>query len=277
MKDEGSKHTPFNDLFVYKEKKDQVLCTLFPSKIKYDGKCFISTKHCCQYQRAIFHKEDKLAFKELSDKLANKPKKVRRLMKIEDKKSWKRERYEVMKKIAVAKMEPVKEVRQCLEQNPICVIAQLGTDQDQHSLYWCSGLGRSDTDKTPMAKWPGINKIGQIWMELRNSFPGDASSTGEGILQHRSVESDGDGESWEASQQVEFHGDSQSAEALQQVEPTSDSPEASQQVELSGDIASPEVSRLVESSVVSGSPKASHEIKPSVQDVKKQGCIKSKT
>ena len=147
-------------------KGDQdVLSNFFCFIFYFNHVRFLSSEHCYQYCKALFHND-----KQLSKVIrrAPTPAEAKRISRqIRTTPAWHDSKVTIMEDIARAKYLALKSVRDLLQDNPQAIIAEAVSGD----LFWGTGLGKISTAATPPAQWPGANMMGRIWMKVRDSHP----------------------------------------------------------------------------------------------------------
>ena len=81
-------------------------------------------------------------------------------------KLWEKKRVPIMKAILKAKVEQVKEVKDALLNTGSNIICEAVYGDG----FWSCGLGKDEASKTDPSSWPGENRLGRLWMEIRDEL-----------------------------------------------------------------------------------------------------------
>ena len=153
-----------------------VLSNFFPCKIEVDNHVFSSVEHGYQYYQASAAGMDDLADEIIRAPHAGKAKGLSKRIPSEFRDSWEKINTEKMRELIEAKVAQVPEFENTLLGSSDCVLAEATPDK-----FWASGLSSETTSKTLPHTWPGLNMLGKILMEVRDSILTNQSETDDDV------------------------------------------------------------------------------------------------
>lgn len=140
--------------------------------LKVDGKEYPTVEHYFQSEKARLFKDDESHEKMLKAKTAKAVKAMGRKVKPFVQEEWDAKRDSIMKEGLRAKFTQHPELRKQLLETGDKKIGEASA----RDLYWGIGTSiESEKSKVP-SKWRGKNKMGELLMELRNTFKTESSS-----------------------------------------------------------------------------------------------------
>ena len=149
--------------------KEDELSNFYPCEFKHNNITVNSSEMAYQYEKAMRNGLPELAQKILECRNAVQAKNLGLYVNCDE--SWERENMKVMEDIAKEKVSQVQEVRDKLLSTEDKIIAEAVPSFRDH--LWGTGLSKEATTHTKIAKWPGKNNMGKIWMNVRKEIRKD--------------------------------------------------------------------------------------------------------
>ncbi len=145
---------------------ENVLSNFYQCEIPWSGETFQSVEHAYQWTKAVELEKEELAQKIKDAKHAGAAKAIsRKGISREESESWEGRSEEVMKELLRIKVERCTQFRDTLIQSGTKILAEA-----TGNTLWATGLDVSTTSITKPEYWPGMNMLGMMLMELRDSL-----------------------------------------------------------------------------------------------------------
>ena len=144
------------------------LSNFYPSNITHEGIQFKSSEHLYQYQKAIYHQDDRVAEQVLRAETALEA--MRQGEAIQKSESWREWCIEVMRTTLCIKAQQVDAFRNALADSGSSLLAEATRDR-----FWGSGLTPLECRRTRCQHWPGNNNFGHLLMEIRQNVLDDGN------------------------------------------------------------------------------------------------------
>ena len=134
----------------------------YPTKLKVFGYTFGSSEVAYQWKKA-----QELGYTELGERIFNsrhagESKRLAKEIDTSESATWGEKRLQIMMEILEAKLIYCQRYRSELLESGRKIIAEATNDK-----FWGTGLWRDQTFRTMMEYWPGINKLGEMHMNIR--------------------------------------------------------------------------------------------------------------
>ena len=144
-----------------------ILCNFERIELHMDGMTFKTAEHAYQWHACTESMRPDLAEKVYNAASPHQAKKIASVLKQPDS-SWHNIKYDVMRKVLIAKMKCSKHFRDELLQSGTNTLVEAREDS-----FWGSGLPYNITLTTDHRKYPGKNKLGLLLGELRTILKND--------------------------------------------------------------------------------------------------------
>ena len=142
------------------------LSNFFPVRIWQHRKWFESTEHLYQYEKAV---RFGTRTQQLAIWRATKPVTAMKLgKKIHAPPTWAQDKVEVMRDLLWRKVVAISTMREFLLDTGTRVLVEA-----TGHMFWGAGLNPPEVSLCPLANLPGQNKLGQMWMEIREALRTD--------------------------------------------------------------------------------------------------------
>lgn len=170
---EGEKeceHYQENDAVVFQGEKDH-LSNFYPCNFVWKNMEVSSAEHAYVFEKAVnngrpdigndvLKAENALEAKRLSHKIYTNPK-------------WEEKSTDLMKEILKEKAEQLPDIKATLMKTGDSLIAEAVPYQN----FWSCGLNKTVAAKTDPDHWPGCNKLGELWMDIRDEYVEEDEAT----------------------------------------------------------------------------------------------------
>ena len=139
------------------------LSNFYPAQIKYRGREYSCVEQAYQHLKAVFHEEERIALAILKCTSARTMKSWGD--KITDSPSWTQRKEAIMRELIEVKVDSCPEACMDLVDSADCILVESVKDD-----FWGSGAHHEQTLKIHPEEWPGENKMGVIWMDVRRKM-----------------------------------------------------------------------------------------------------------
>ena len=152
-----------NDAVVFQGSEDP-LSNFYQCDMVWKANAVPTSEHCYVYDKSVSNGRLEIANDVLKAKDAREVKDLSK--KIHTSARWEEKSEQVMREVLREKVKQVPEVKKVLLETGDKLIAEAVPNQ----FSWSCGLSKEATRNTDPAKWPGKNRLGELWMELRSEI-----------------------------------------------------------------------------------------------------------
>ena len=156
-------HYQQNDSFLFGGAKDK-LSNFFPCSVPWKGQEFRSAEHAYIYEKAMYHNRTDIAATMVRSKDAVEAKNEAK--KIVTQKKWEEKKEEIMNEVIKSKLESNKDIESELMETGERLLGEAVIGQDE----WGVGLAKRTAAHTNPEKWPGKNRLGKMYMDMRRKL-----------------------------------------------------------------------------------------------------------
>ena len=161
--DKECEHYKIHDAVCFKGDRDE-FSNWYPCQFQWEGHAMHSSEQAYGYEMSKMNNRDDIKNDILRTKTGREAKDC--MKKVYKGKAWEEKKEEIMRAILLAKVEQVKEVRDALLDTGDKVICEAVYGDD----YWSCGMDKDAASKTDPTAWPGSNKLGELWMAIREEI-----------------------------------------------------------------------------------------------------------
>lgn len=145
-----------------------------PSGFELDGVAFITAEQAMMYLKALLFGDESTAALILKEAEPGRQKALGRRVRGFDEAAWDSAKYDIVKRVSLAKYTQNKGLRRKLFQTAPSLLVEASPVD----VVWGIGLDARQAAETPSEFWPGQNLLGQILTETRSelaaAFPDEA-------------------------------------------------------------------------------------------------------